>query len=209
MGFTMVTACFLTPGLASVTITTERDRDALDALRMTTLSPRRILWGKTSAVLRFSIRPLLIGGFAFVFVVKFLVTDLPTFTLFATGIASTGITILMCTAIGVWASVRARSTPVALLAGYALSGLAVLGPVLLHNLLETWTYTRATALYESETLLLTPVTLYVEAATHFLGEPDLPYIVVWFVCSIFHLAGIALIYYLAERRFVRMVTRDD
>jgi len=204
----MAATFLLTPGLAAVSIATERDRDGLDALYMTTLSPRSILWGKTSAVLRFSIRPLLIGALPLLFAIRFLVTDLPTATVFLTGAVTVGITVLMCGAIGVWASVRAKATSGALLTAYGLSGLAVLGPVVLHSAVVAWTSGRSVGLYDTGLLLLTPISSYVVMTVQFIKEYDISHVVLWFIFSVFHLIGIALIYYQAERRFARMVTGD-
>ena len=205
-----IAGSLIATGIAAVSVTTETDSNTLDGLLMSGLGPATILRGKASAILRFSVRPLLIGGMVLVVLGSHIFTEMKTAVLLCSGVFTVGITVALCTAIGVWVSVRARSTGMALLSAFGLVGFTPVGLLFIHQLLYSWS--RGLGIpegYENEVLMLHPLTLFpAQMAPYVFDSESSDRLLIWFICSLFHLAGIALIYYLAERRFVRMATRD-
>ncbi len=206
----MIAGSLIATGVAAVSITAEVDADTLDGLLMSGLRPSTILRGKATAAIRFSGRPLLIGAIALVILSGQIFTNLDTAILLLTGVISVAIMVLLCTTIGVWVSVRAKSAGMALVSAYGLVALVTLSPLFLHAMAREWTRRlQFPNIYGYEMLLLNPITSYAANLREFThnSEPEV-YLLVWFLCSMLHLAGIGMIYYLAERRIARMVTRD-
>ncbi|MCP4644549.1 MAG: ABC transporter permease subunit [bacterium] len=139
MGFTFFMLCVLAPAVVSNSITKERERDNLDALRSTVLTPRTIVWGKAMAGMRLLL-VMMAACFLSMVVAAVLSSSISqNGTFIIQGFVSLTVCCFLAVAASLLASCRVTRTPaavsVSLLLGWGLLiGAPIVGLFLYRNL---------------------------------------------------------------------------
>ncbi|MCC6490812.1 MAG: hypothetical protein IT364_25215 [Candidatus Hydrogenedentes bacterium] len=209
IGIQMALVVLQAPGLASVLFVTERERNTYDLLRMTTVRPTEILRGKIGSALA-QVGILLLAAVALSVFLSVPIYRAPGgFTLLATGFCSAGVVLLTCAVLGTVVSLRARTTPMAVLGAYGLSAAALLGPVALHWIAEMIVYRFALGgYYSNELLALSPLTMYFWAQKSLILGYNRDFLLMWAGCTALHLLMIAVLYRWTRWIFLRKAVRD-
>jgi ABC-type transport system involved in multi-copper enzyme maturation permease subunit len=141
--YVTVVMCLITPSLSSGTFSQERERDTLDLLLTTSLSPRQIVMGKFRALARYS---LVLGAFfvsAHMLTYAFSLRLSPAFagsvdrTL--VHLLVTVVTVITAAVVAGFYSLVTLNTFVATIATYVTLLVAFAGPFVVYKLLELFT----------------------------------------------------------------------
>ena len=141
--YVTVVMCLVTPSLASGVFSQERERDTLELLLTTALSPRQILWGKFRAMARYS---MVLGGF---FVSAHVLTYLFSLRMSSTFFSSldhsgvhllvTIVTVLTAAVIAGFWSILTLNTFTATISTYVTLLVFYVAPFVVYKLLELLT----------------------------------------------------------------------
>jgi ABC-type transport system involved in multi-copper enzyme maturation permease subunit len=199
----MILMAFLAPGASASAWSREYERETMDLLRISLLTPRQLVMGKVVAALRACMLPLILASIASLPLIGYPFRSGPAAVQFVAGLATIGVTTVECVAISTLMGLFSRRTSACILYGYAASMAAITSPLVISAALSL-----VMAFYGPDDFLLfwwylSPVTTYAYELQP--GEPmQARNLIVWAVCMIAQLvfSGLVLraaIYQLAAR----------
>ncbi|NUM56186.1 MAG: ABC transporter permease [Candidatus Hydrogenedentes bacterium] len=131
---------FVAPGSAAASWSREYERDTMDLLRMTLLTPRQYVWGKVLAALRACVYPLLLAAFASLPLIQYPFMSALAAAYFAAGIVTIAVTTFECVSIATFTGLLSRRTTACVLYGMVGSMGAMCAPFLVNAAITIATF---------------------------------------------------------------------
>lgn len=156
MSYVILFNMLVGPVFSAGSVTSERERETLELLLVTTLSPWQIMWGKLLSGLRVS--SVLTSFLLWPVMLSCLMTPLVRENLLAVGawLVVVLLTCLTTSSLAMVCSVLFRKTATAMMTSYLLVTLLFVGPLALHFFTQTFFGSRPVAAYSAELTALSP-----------------------------------------------------
>jgi len=183
----MILMAFAAPGASASAWSREYERETMDLLRTTLLTPRQLILGKVVAAWRACLFPLILASIASLPLIGYPFRSGQAAIHFVAGLATIGVTTIMCVSVSTLMGLLSRRISACILYGYAGSMAMLCSPFLVNAWIALVTYFSAPEGIYAPWWHLSPITTYSYELQP--GNPiKLSNLVVWGVCMIAHLA---------------------
>lgn len=198
---------FVAPGSCAALWSREYERETIDLLRMSLLTPAQMTYGKIVAALRACVYPLMLALIATLPLLQFPFMSPHAAIQFVAGSITIAVTTIECVAVATFMGLLGRRTSSSILYGIAGSMTAICSPFLVTAAIEILTAFRADDWLLWPWLNLSPITAYTSrlGPNERIGADDF---VAWSICMAAQLAFAIVVTFASVRLVARRHLQD-